>query len=63
MVEVPSTGDMAKAKSQDKKTAVNPPPEVSDSGTDSDSDASDMPELEDNTGTAGTGDNFTVCIT
>jgi len=60
MVEIEQTGDMAKAKAQDKKTAINPPPELSDSGTDSDSDGSDMPELEENTGTAGTGDNFTA---
>jgi len=56
---------MAKAKAQDKKTAINPPPELSDSGTDSDSDGSDLPELEDNTtgggpSGLGTGDNFTV---
>jgi len=50
---------MAKAKAQEKKTAVNPPPEISDSGTDSDSDGSDIPELEDNTG-ATTGDHFTA---
>jgi nascent polypeptide-associated complex subunit alpha len=38
-------------KVDDKLTAVNPPPELSDSGTDSDS-GSDMPDLEDNTGAA-----------
>jgi len=63
MVEIANTGDMAKSKAQDKRTAVNPPAELTDSGTDSDSDASDMPELEENTGTAGTtgnNDNFTA---
>jgi len=63
MVEIANTGDMAKSKAQDKRTAVNPPAELTDSGTDSDSDASDMPELEENTGTTGTtgnNDNFTA---
>jgi len=41
------------SKVEDKKTALNPPPELSDSGTDSDT-GSDMPDLEDNTaGAAG----------
>jgi len=60
MVAVANTADMAKAKAQDKKTAIDPPPALSDSATDSDSDASDIPELEDNTGPSGTGDNFTA---
>ena len=43
------------AKTEEKKKAVNPPPELSDSGTDSDSDGSDIPDLEENTGPGGSG--------
>jgi len=50
---------------EDKKTAINPPPEMSDSGTDSDS-GSDMPDLEDNTtaaaGAGGDGDKTFTAI-
>jgi len=50
------------AKVEDKSTALNPPPELSDSGTDSDSDGSDIPELEEGgPGGSGLGDkNFTA---
>jgi len=56
--------EMSGAQVDDKLTALNPPPELSDSGTDSDS-GSDMPDLEDNTGAGGSagadGDkNFTA---
>jgi len=44
--------EMSGAQVDDKLTALNPPPELSDSETDSDS-GSDMPDLEDNTAGAG----------
>ena len=53
MVAVGKKEEMAKV--EEKKNA-----ELSDSGTDSDSEGSDVPELEDNTGAAGGSNNKEV---
>jgi hypothetical protein len=55
MVGVGKKGKESMAKVQDKKSATNPPPELSDDDTDSDSEGSDIPDLEENTGPGGSG--------